>query len=181
MSLARGVLVAAMAAGLGSSAPVAARAQGTSGAPEQAARAPAGAGEKKPEPFAFADFTWLTGNPRTKESPLDTKAFTGEFRVDTNFTYSFNRPQDDTISGSTEVFRSGEFQLTQLGIGGDFHYQNVRGRLMTQFAFISSRATAEDRAVDHQRVAVLRQVQSRARARRTDLVEAERVGGGHPE
>src|SRR5216684_306831 len=31
--------------------------------------------DQKPaaEPFAFADFTWLTGNPRTKESPLDTK------------------------------------------------------------------------------------------------------------
>ncbi len=36
-----------------------------------------------PEPFAFADFTWLNGNPRTKESPLDSKAFTGEFRADT--------------------------------------------------------------------------------------------------
>src|SRR5215472_8419964 len=29
--------------------------------------------ERKPEPFAFADFTWLTGNPRTREAPLDTK------------------------------------------------------------------------------------------------------------
>src|SRR5439155_25919168 len=87
----------------------------------------------KPEPFAFADFTWLSGNPRTKESPLDSKAFTGEFRVDTNFTYSFNHPQDDTISGSSEIFRSGEFQLTQLGVGGDFHYDNVQGRVMTQF------------------------------------------------
>ena len=77
----------------------------------------------KPEPFAFADFTWLTGAPRTKESPLETKAFTGEFRVDTNFTYSFNHPADDTISGSSEVFRSGEVQLTQLGVGGDFHYE----------------------------------------------------------
>ena len=53
---------------------------------------------KKPDPFAFADFTWLSGNPRTKESPLDTKVFTGEFRADTNFTYSFNKPIDDTIS-----------------------------------------------------------------------------------
>lgn len=44
--------------------------------------------EKKPDPFAFADFTWLSGNPRTKEAPLDTKAFTGEFRADTNFTYT---------------------------------------------------------------------------------------------
>ena len=66
-------------------------------------RAPDG---KKPDPFAFADFTWLTGNPRTKESPLDTKVFTGEFRADTNFTYSFNQPQDDTIVGSSEIFRS---------------------------------------------------------------------------
>ncbi|HJZ76702.1 MAG TPA: hypothetical protein VKE51_33435, partial [Vicinamibacterales bacterium] len=32
---------------------------------------------KKPDPFAFADFTWLSGNPRTKESPLDSKVFTG--------------------------------------------------------------------------------------------------------
>src|SRR5438270_5894842 len=34
------------------------------------------------EPFAFADFTWLNGNSRTKESPLDSKVFTGEFRAD---------------------------------------------------------------------------------------------------
>ena len=98
----------------------------------------------KPEPFAFADFTWLSGNPRTKESPLVTKAFTGEFRVDTNLTYSFNRPQDDTIVGSSEVFRSGEFQLTQLGIGGDFHYDNVRGRLMTQFGMYAATTPRND-------------------------------------
>src|SRR5258708_6084466 len=67
----------------------------------------------KPEPFAFGDFTWLSGTPRTKESPLDTKVFTGECRADTNFTYSFNKPIDDTISGSSEIFRSGEFQVTQ--------------------------------------------------------------------
>ncbi len=28
------------------------------------------------EPFSFADFAWLTGNPRTSESPLETKVFT---------------------------------------------------------------------------------------------------------
>ena len=58
---------------------------------------------------------WLTGNPRTKEAPLDTKAFTGEFRADTNFTYSFNKPIDDTISGSSEIFRSGEGGVTPPG------------------------------------------------------------------
>jgi len=100
--------------------------------------------DKKPEPFAFADFTWLNGNPRTKTSPIDTKVFTGEFRVDTNFTYSFNRPVDDTIGGSSEVFRSGEFQVTQLGIGGDFHYDNVRGRLMTQFGMYAATTPRND-------------------------------------
>jgi hypothetical protein len=98
----------------------------------------------KEEPFAFGDFTWLSGNPRTRESPLDTKAFTGEFRADTNFTYSFNQPADDTIGGSSEVFRSGEFQLTQLGIGGDFHYDNVQGRLMTQFGMYSETTPRND-------------------------------------
>jgi hypothetical protein len=116
---------------------------GTTAEPAAAEAQPAPA-EAKPEPFAFADFTWLTGNPRTRESPLDTKAFTGEFRVDTNFTYSFNRPQDDTIGGSSEIFRSGELQLTQLGIGGDFHYDNVRGRLMTQFGLYSQTTPRND-------------------------------------
>jgi hypothetical protein len=78
---------------------VAARAQDPAGSASSSGTSQTPA-ERKPEPFGFADFTWLTGNPRTKESPLDTKAFTGEFRADTNFTYSFNRPQDDTIGGS---------------------------------------------------------------------------------
>src|SRR5262245_33253214 len=39
------------------------------------------------EPFAFADFTWLTGNARTKESPLSTAAFTGELRVDVDWVH----------------------------------------------------------------------------------------------
>lgn len=34
------------------------------------------------EPFAFADFTWLNGNARTKELAMDTKFFTPEIRAD---------------------------------------------------------------------------------------------------
>jgi hypothetical protein len=89
------------------------------------------------EPFAFGDFTWLTGNPRTKESPLETKAFTGEVRVDADYVGDFNRPSDHSIGGSSEIFRSNEVQVTQMGVGGDFHYDNVRGRLMTQFGMYS--------------------------------------------
>ncbi len=107
------------------------------------AYAPA-ADAKPAEPFAFADFTWLTGNPRTRDAPLESKAFTGEFRLDTNYTFSFNHPQDDTISGSSEIFRSGEFQVTQLGLGGDLHYDNVRGRLMTQFGMYAETTPRND-------------------------------------
>ena len=91
----------------------------------------------KAEPFAFADFTWLNGNARTKESPWETKFFTPEVRADISYIYDFNHPKDDTISGSSEVFRSKEVQVTQLGVGGDFHYDNVRARLMTQFGMYS--------------------------------------------
>jgi hypothetical protein len=105
------------------------------------AAAPAATSE---EPFAFADFTWLTGNPRTTESPMDTKYFTPEFRVDTAYTADLNHPRDSSIGGSSEIFRAGEVQLTQLGIGGDFHYQNVRGRLMTQFGLYSQTTPRND-------------------------------------
>jgi hypothetical protein len=96
------------------------------------------------EPFSFADFTWLTGNPRTTESPLSTAAFTGEFRADVAFVKDLNHPQDDSIGGSSEIFRSNEAQVTQLGIGGDFHYHNVRGRLMTQFGMYAETTPRND-------------------------------------
>ena len=98
----------------------------------------------KPEPFVFADFTWLTGNSRQKEFPLAGKVFSGEFRVDTAYHYSFNHPKDNTISGSTEVFRHNELQLTDLAFGGDFNWNNVRGRLLTQFGMYSQTQPRND-------------------------------------
>jgi hypothetical protein len=96
------------------------------------------------EPFAFADFTWLNGNARTKESSMDTKFFTPEIRADVDYIYDFNHPKDNTISGSSEVFRANEVQVTQLGVGGDFHYDNVRARLMTQFGLYSQTTPRND-------------------------------------
>ena len=81
-------------------------------------------------PFAFGDFTWLNGTSRNKDTILDTKFFTPEIRFDTNFLADFNQPIDHTIGGSTEEFRSGEFQIEQASVGGDFHWQNVRGRIL---------------------------------------------------
>src|SRR5438128_906228 len=96
------------------------------------------------EPFAFADFTWLTGNARTKESPMDSKFFTPEIRADVDYIYDFNHPKDNSIGGSSEVFRANEVQVTQLGVGGDFHYDNVRARLTTQFGLYSQTTPRND-------------------------------------
>jgi hypothetical protein len=101
------------------------------------------------EPFAFADWTWLNGNARTKEAAFDSKFFTPEIRADVSYIYDFNNPRDNTISGSSEVFRSGEVQVTQLGVGGDFHYDNVRARLMTQFGMYSQTTPRNDASVAH--------------------------------
>jgi hypothetical protein len=81
-------------------------------------------------PFAFGDFTWLNGTPRNKDTVLDTKFFTPEIRFDTHFMEDFNQPVDHTIVGATESFRSGEIQIEQASVGGDFHWENVRGRIL---------------------------------------------------
>jgi hypothetical protein len=101
------------------------------------------------EPFSDADWTWLNGNPRTKEIFWDTKFFTPEIRADTNYVSDFNHPVDHSIGGSSELFRSSEVQLEQLGVGGDFHYDNVRARLMTQFGMYSVTTPRNDASPGH--------------------------------
>ena len=80
-------------------------------------------------PFAFGDFSWLNGNSRSGPV-LETKFFTPEIRLDTHYMEDFNQPRDHTMGGATESFRSGEFQVEQISVGGDFHWQNVRGRVL---------------------------------------------------
>jgi len=111
--------------------------------------APPAAASGKVEPFSDADWSWLNGNPRTKDIYWDTKFFTPEIRFDTNYVFDFNHPSDHSIGGSSELFRSQEVQLEQLGIGGDFHWENVRGRLMTQFGMYSATTPRNDPSPGH--------------------------------
>ncbi len=53
-------------------------------------------------------------------------------------------PQDHTIVGSTEAFRSGEFQLEQVSFGGDFHYDNVHARILTMFGMFATTTPRND-------------------------------------
>jgi hypothetical protein len=45
----------------------------------------------KIDPFSDWDWTWLNGNPRTKEPAFDSKFFTPEIRADVTYTYDFNK------------------------------------------------------------------------------------------
>ncbi|MBY0371097.1 porin [bacterium] len=95
-------------------------------------------------PYAFADLTWAPASYAPKESFLATKYFTPELRLDAVYHHSFNHPSDGTISGSSEVLRHGELQLTQIGVGGDFTYGNVGFRIMTQFGLYSTATPRND-------------------------------------
>ena len=116
----------------------------TSSAPAGATHADPSAAAAPSEPFAFADFSWVPGNAGSSVRPLSAGPITGEFRLDDAYHYEFSNPKDGTISGSSEVFRHGEFQVTQLGFGGDILYKDVMGRIMTQFGLYSMTTPRND-------------------------------------
>jgi hypothetical protein len=118
-------------------APIAVTAQ------DQSSAAPA-TEPAKIAPFSDWDWTWLNGNPRNKDTAFDSKFFTPEIRADVTYNYDFNKPIDNSIGGSSEIFRANEIQLEQLGLGGDFHYDNVRARFMTQYGMYSETTPRND-------------------------------------
>src|SRR5580692_5826156 len=95
-------------------------------------------------PFAFGDFTWLNGSPRNKAPVFDTKFFTPDIRFDVHYMDDLNHPKDHTIVGSTESFRSGEFQLEQVSFGGDFHWENVRARFLSMMGLFATTTPRND-------------------------------------
>jgi len=108
------------------------------------AAAPAAPAVDLKTPFADYDWTWLNGNPRNHDVAFDSPFFTPEIRADLTYTWDFNHPNDNSMGGSSEIFRSNEIQLAQLGIGGDFHWDNVRARFMTQFGEYSEATIRND-------------------------------------
>lgn len=95
-------------------------------------------------PFAWGDFTWIQGNNRQSEPLLAGKYLTGGLTIDGNYNYSFHEPIDHTTSGSTATFRSNEFNLSYIEVGGEIFEpkSGARAKLMLQFG---SRATGVPR------------------------------------
>ena len=54
-----------------------------------------------------------------------------------NYLQDFNHPVDHTIVGSTEEFRSGEFQIEQVSFGGNFHWDERAGTLPVHVRAVS--------------------------------------------
>jgi hypothetical protein len=146
-------------------APVPAPSQAASAAPQGSPQAPAPAPAPAPAaptlpdalsapestpgvdnftPFAYADFSWMNAQTRTKDTILDTKFYTPEVRFDTHYMEDYNQPIDHTIVGATESFRSGEVQIEQASVGGDFHWQNVRGRVLFMFGLFATTTPRND-------------------------------------
>ncbi|HEV3331964.1 MAG TPA: outer membrane beta-barrel protein [Bryobacteraceae bacterium] len=113
-------------------------------APAAPAAEPAPAPVDLVTPFAYADYTWMNAVPRNHDEVLDGKYFSGEFRVDTNYIYDWQRPIDHTLIGTTEGERTGELVIQAINVGGDFHAGNMQGRLLTQFGAVSTAVPRND-------------------------------------
>ena len=98
-------------------------------------------------PFAVGDLGWMNGTSRNTTPIFDTRFFTPEIRFDVNYLQSLNHPVDHTIVGSTEQFRSGEFQVEQVSFGGDFHWENVRARFLSMFGMFAVTTPRNDASV----------------------------------
>jgi len=96
------------------------------------------------DPFAFADFTWMNAVPRNHDSVFDGKYFTGEFRWDSNYIYDYNHPIDHSLGGTTEGTRTGEFVLQNMNVGGDFHWEGVQARFLTQLGAVATATPRND-------------------------------------
>jgi acyl-CoA-binding protein len=98
----------------------------------------------KSAPWAFADWTWTNDGGHNTDSPMSTKYFTPEIRFDANYILDYNHPEDDSMVGSTEMYRSDEFQLEQASFGGDIRIQNTRGRILTMNGLFSQATVRND-------------------------------------
>jgi len=98
----------------------------------------------KSAPWAFADWTWTNDGGHNTDSPMSTKYFTPEIRFDANYILDYNHPEDDTMVGSTEMYRAEEFQLEQASFGGDIRIQNTRGRILTMNGLFSQATVRND-------------------------------------
>ncbi|MEN9599399.1 MAG: hypothetical protein RL596_1718 [Bacteroidota bacterium] len=98
-------------------------------------------------PFEGIDTRWHNGSDRRDSVIWKGKYFVPSILLDMNYNYSFNNPNDNTVVGSTALARHNEIQISALHVGGDFNYENIHARIMTQFGTRSSIVPRNDFSV----------------------------------
>jgi len=85
-------------------------------------------------PFEDIDSRWQNGSDRRDSSVLTgNKYFTPSLMLDMNYTHSFNRPNDNTVVGSTALARNNEVSLSAMNLGVEMNYKNARGKITLQY------------------------------------------------
>lgn len=89
-------------------------------------------------PFENYNLTWINGQNRQTDFPLQLKdkngetILTGVVYLDGHFNYNFAQPKDNTQTISAVTARSNEFSLALASIGIESNYKNTIGRLWLQ-------------------------------------------------
>ena len=86
----------------------------------------------------YDDFTWVNGNTHEKDFPMDGKIFSPELLFDSNYTWQASNPNDHMINGSTATNMSNEVEVQHVGLGGDFHVDNIHARFMSEFGMYAN-------------------------------------------
>jgi hypothetical protein len=95
-------------------------------------------------PFEGMDLTWINGQNRQTDFPLQLKdkngetILTGVAYLDTYYNYNFANPTDNTQTISASIGRHNEFTLNLASIGIETNYKNIVGRVWLQYGQMGS-------------------------------------------
>jgi len=108
-------------------------------------------------PFEGMDLTWINGQNRQSDFPLQLKdkngdvILTGVAYVDSYYNYDFHHPKDNTHTISSTIGRSNEFTINMASIGIETNYKNVIGKLWLQYGQMGAIVQDMDGTVGHGR------------------------------
>jgi hypothetical protein len=108
-------------------------------------------------PFEGYDMTWINGQNRQTDFPLQLKDksgnpfVTGVAFVDAYYNRNFNNPIDNTQTISSAIGRNNEITLNMISLGLDVSYRNIIGRVFLQYGQMGSIVQDLDGSVAHGR------------------------------
>lgn len=106
--------------------------------------------ETPPPPDTSSITNWANGSVPTVEGDflIGNKTYLGIY-LDSYYTYSFNNPRDNTLTGSSTEGRVNEFQVNLLSFGIDKTSEKARARFFFQSGAMMNLVQDTDTSVDH--------------------------------